>query len=281
MAERASVTIVVENTVRGRDLCGEHGLAYWIEWGGRQLLFDTGQGLALARNARQLKLDLASVDTVVFSHGHYDHTSGLAAVLDAGARPRLVAHPAAFEPKFVQRADGQIQEIGMPASLRERIAALGLEVAHPERIAEVADGLFVTGEIPRHTEFEESSAAFLLDEQGTLDPLVDDQAMFFDTEDGLVVLLGCAHAGVINTLRHVEAYLSGRRVDTVLGGMHLAGVSAGRVEKTLSALQEIAPRRLGGAHCTGIRAVAQLWCRLPEAAVEAIVGSRWSFPVRR
>jgi 7,8-dihydropterin-6-yl-methyl-4-(beta-D-ribofuranosyl)aminobenzene 5'-phosphate synthase len=280
MALEARVTLLVENTVRGRDMCGEHGLAYWIEWGDRRFLFDTGQGLALARNAGQLRVDLASAEAVVFSHGHYDHTSGLAAVLDTGARPRIVAHRAAFEPKFVQRADGQIQEIGMPAALLARVRALGLEVVHPERITELAEGLYVTGEIARHTDFEESSAAFLKDEHGTLDPLVDDQAVFFDTEDGLVVLLGCAHSGVINTLRHVEAYLSGRRVDTVIGGMHLAGASASRLERTIAALQEIAPRRLGGAHCTGIRAVSRLWSQLPDSAVEAIVGSRWSFKVR-
>lgn len=280
MALQASVTVLVENTVRARGMCGEHGLAFWIEWGERRLLYDTGQGLCLARNARKLRVDLASTDTVVFSHGHYDHTGGLGVVLDSGARPRICAHPAAFEPKLVQRADGQIQEIGLPAPVAERIHGEKLEVVHSEKITEIAKGLFVTGEIPKSTDFEAPSAAFLKDEQGTLDPLVDDQAVFFDTDEGLVILTGCAHAGIINTVRHVQSYLSGRRVHTIIGGMHLAGTPVSRLEATVRALEEIEPARIGPAHCTGIRATTRLWHDMPEAAVEAIVGSRWSYLVR-
>jgi 7,8-dihydropterin-6-yl-methyl-4-(beta-D-ribofuranosyl)aminobenzene 5'-phosphate synthase len=278
MALRASVTVLVENTTRGRDLLGEHGLAYWIDWGGRHFLFDTGPGGALLQNARQLGLEPSTVEEVVFSHGHYDHTGGLGALIEAGAKPRVWAHPAALEPKFVRRADGAVHDIGIPAAVRAQLDRL--EVKPTPRVTEIAEGLFVTGEIARHTDFEEGTAAFLKDEQGSIDPLVDDQALFFDTGQGLVLLLGCAHSGVINTVRHVEAYISGRRVDTILGGMHLGGASPDRLEKTVKGLKELGLRRLGAAHCTGIRATARLWHELPESCVETVVGSRWSFEVR-
>jgi 7,8-dihydropterin-6-yl-methyl-4-(beta-D-ribofuranosyl)aminobenzene 5'-phosphate synthase len=277
MAFKASVTVLVDNTVRGRDLLGEHGISFWIEWGDKHFLFDAGAGTALAHNARQLRAELSQVDGVVFSHGHYDHTGGILEVLEAGARPRIYAHPAAFGPKLVQRADGQIQEIGIPQAALAAIRSEKLEVIETERVLELAPGLFVTGEIPRHTDFEERQVPFLKDTQGTIDPLSDDQAVFFDTEEGLVVLVGCAHAGAINTVRHVESYLSGKRVDTLLGGLHLGGASPRRLEETIKALKEIAPRRLGPAHCTGMRATARLWHEMPESCIEVVVGSRWAF----
>ena len=114
MTERVKITILVENTAESPGLLAEHGLALWIELSSQCILFDTGQGGVLAHNADRLGLSLSRVDTIVLSHGHYDHTGGLADVL-RGDRPTVIySHPNALKPKFARNKDGTSREIGIP-----------------------------------------------------------------------------------------------------------------------------------------------------------------------
>jgi len=139
-------------------------------------------------------------------------------------------------------------------------------------------GFFLTGEIPRATSFEDVGGAFFLDEAGTQpDPILDDQALFFDTREGLVVLLGCAHAGVVNTLNHIGRLRPGRRFHVVLGGMHLLTAGPERIICTVEALRALGVERLGPAHCTGAAATARLWSEFPNACTVCSVGSRFMF----
>ena len=109
------ITVLVENTAESPGLLAEHGLAFWIEAGSQCILFDTGQGNVLLNNAYRLGISLSRVDAIVLSHGHYDHTGGLADAL-RGNRPEAVyAHPAAMKPKFARNKDGTSREIGVPS----------------------------------------------------------------------------------------------------------------------------------------------------------------------
>jgi 7,8-dihydropterin-6-yl-methyl-4-(beta-D-ribofuranosyl)aminobenzene 5'-phosphate synthase len=269
MSTQLRITVLVENTAGRRDVLAEHGLALWVETDKRKILFDTGQGLALAHNAQVLGIDLGSADDVVLSHGHYDHSGGLA---------HLYVHPAAVEPKFGARPGHAARYIGAAlgslAELEQTVARL-TATRHPTKIA---DGVWVTGEIPRVTDFEDTGGTFYLDEAGTtLDPLLDDQAMYIETGEGLVVLLGCAHAGLVNTLDYVAAVTGRGRVHAVLGGMHLLHATPERVDRSIAALRHYDVQVVGPAHCTGLNAVARMLNAFPERFVKLAVGAVVSF----
>ncbi len=278
MSETITVTTLVEDTVNLRGLRAEHGLAVLICTGGRQILFDTGQSDLIAANAAQLSTPLAGTQAIVLSHGHYDHTGGLPAVLPLAPTVRLFAHPAVLAPKFARDTHRNVRPVGLPAASAQALRENGVVVVNTTGFTEIFDGIFVTGEIPQRSDFEDTGGAFFLDEAGTQpDLLRDDQALFFDTRDGLVVILGCAHAGVVNTLDHVRRHTNGRPIHTVIGGMHLLFASPERLEKTIAALRDWNVQRIVPGHCTGPAAVARLWTAFPGRCGACVVGTRFVF----
>ncbi|MGQ9652357.1 MAG: MBL fold metallo-hydrolase [Phycisphaerae bacterium] len=278
MSKKVRITVLVENTAESPGLLAEHGLAFWIEAGSQCILFDTGQGGVLVSNACRLGISLSRVDAVVLSHGHYDHTGGLAEAL-RGNRPNAIyAHPDALKPKFARNKDGTSREIGIPVACEQAVDRRRGQLVLTEGPTAVFNGLMVTGPVPRVTEFEDTGGPFFLDPQcRSPDPIVDDQAVFFESTQGTVVLLGCAHAGVINTLRYVRQLTGERPIHTVLGGMHLVGASAQRLKRTIDELREMNIHRLGPAHCTGRAATAALWDALPDRCVPCHVGTQVEF----
>ena len=278
MTEKVRVTVLVENTAEGLGLLAEHGLAFWIEAGSQCTLFDTGQGGVLTNNAYRLGISLSRVDTIVLSHGHYDHTGGLADVL-RGDRPTVIyTHAVALNPKFAINKDGTSREIGIPYISQQALEHRRDRLALIEKPTPLSNGLIATGPVPRVTDFEDTGGPFFLDSQcDRPDPLVDDQAVFFESSQGTVVLLGCAHAGVINTLRYVQQLTGGRPIHTVLGGMHLVGASTERLERTIGELHELKIERIGPAHCTGRDATSALWDALPNRCISCQVGTQLAF----
>jgi len=277
MSESICITTLVENTVHQRGLRAEHGLSFHIQWGGHSVLFDTGQSDLLLQNAGVLGLDLGRLEAVVLSHGHDDHCGGLKAVCSLSPHTRLHLHPAATAAKFSTNQENIARSIGMPAVAREIIRASGGTV-WTRGLTEVVPGLFATGEIPRQTGFEDVGGRFFLDSAGQQpDLLLDDQALFFESREGLVVVLGCAHAGVVNTLLHIEQLTGGKRIQAVLGGMHLLNASAERMKKTLAALEERDLGLLVPMHCTGWPATPSLWRHFGDRCSSGGVGSRHIF----
>ncbi|MCD6303332.1 MAG: MBL fold metallo-hydrolase [Planctomycetes bacterium] len=263
MTSNVRITVLVENTAARRDLLGEHGLAFWIELGSRAVLFDTGQGIALGHNARRLGIDPARAEAVILSHGHYDHTGGLGEVLAGTTSCPVYAHLAALEPKFACSADGAARDIGIDADIARKLRDSGRFVP-VERPARILDDLHVTGPVPRENDFEDTGGPFFADAECTRpDELADDQAVFLETPAGTMVILGCAHAGIINTLRYVRALTGGRPIHTVIGGTHLVSAGERRLAKTVEELRRLDVRRILPCHCTGFAAAARLWSELP------------------
>ena len=277
-----TITVLADNTVVSRHALGEHGLAVWIDTGELCLLFDTGQGRALAENARALRSDLDAVDTIVLSHGHYDHAGGLADVVRVAACPVTVhAHPDVLAPKY-QRVEAGPREIGLPAESRQALADAHCRFIASRGPVEIGPGIWTTGEIPRVHPEEEAAEPFFRDAEGEeADRLLDDQALFVETSGGTVVLLGCAHAGPINTLDHIRTLTDGRPVRAVLGGMHLRMASEARIEWTVRELRRFDIGLLAPMHCTGAKAIAELWSAFPAACRPAGAGSRWEFERER
>ena len=267
------ITVLVENTAGGRGLLGEHGLSFWIELGGRHVLFDTGQGNVLLNNARRLGIRFDQVDAIALSHGHYDHTGGLGDVLRNTRETSVYAHPAAFEAKYARNPDGSARGIGMP-NLDEEMVRDMAELVLVNGPSDVCAGLRLTGPVPRITDFEDTGGAFFKD-QACMEPdqLIDDQAAFIETEAGTMVILGCAHAGIINTLRHVQTLTHGHSIHTVIGGMHLLNAGPERMDETVAELRRLDLQRLLPCHCTGMAAVARLWREFPGRCAACPVGT--------
>ena len=268
------VTMLSDNCASARAARGEHGLSYYIEVGVHRALFDTGQGLVLAENAQALGLDLGAVEAIALSHGHYDHTGGLPAAL-AAARGAVAVH---LHPDALQSKYNGTRSIGMPPAAREALAGPNVRLVSSREPGEVVPGLFRTGEIPRPHAEETLSEIFHLDPDGqSVDPLLDDQSLYFDTPEGVVVLLGCAHAGVIHILEHVRALTNGHPLRAVLGGMHLGHANDARLRWVIERLREFRPRLLVPMHCTGPRAAAALWTAFPEACRPGGAGAVFDF----
>ena len=277
MIDDLRITVLAENTVRQATLLAEHGLALWVEADGHRILFDTGQGKVLRRNAEHLEIPLDLTQMLVISHGHFDHTGGLKDVLGAAGKIDLYLHPAALEEKYYREETPPHRSIGIAGVDERRLRERTQSLTWTRKPTQLMAGVHVTGEIPRRNDFEDTGGPFYRDSSCTEpDPLPDDQALYVETTAGLVVVLGCAHAGVVNTLDYIAELTGRNRVYAVLGGMHLVRATARRLEETVAALIRYGVERVGTAHCTGMRATTYLWSQLPSECLECSVGSAFT-----
>ena len=272
---KVKITTLVENTVGiggSRELIGEHGLAFLIETETQRILFDTGQYLALENNARVLGEDLAAIDTVVLSHGHYDHTGGLKHLLVRNSRFSLVAHPDIFARKMIKRKE-RCRDVGIPVS-KDELLISGVRLILDTAPVELAPDMTTTGEIPLASSFETVAEGFFVEKNGRQNPdaLADDQALVLKTAKGPVVVLGCCHRGIVNTLRHVSSITGQRQIYAVLGGLHLVKATAERLETIIGHLQRFDLKRIVVGHCTGSHAIQALHARFKDKVVLNTVG---------
>ncbi len=272
------VTLLAENCVHRAGLMAEHGLSWWIEVDGQAVLFDTGQGMVLRHNARKLGIDLASAAAVVLSHGHYDHTGALEEVLALAASASLWMHPGAVERKF-SGSGGTSRRISTGFMERRQFLAEGRRVNFSPDPCEVLPGIWTTGEIPRSNDFEDTGGPFFLDEALTRpDPLLDDQAIFFRAGKGVVIVLGCCHSGLVNTVQHVGRLTSNAPLFAVFGGAHLANASDDRLDRTVDFLRARNPQFLAFNHCTGEEAIRRFGHEFGSRCVPLHTGDRREFP---
>ncbi|MCM0081046.1 MBL fold metallo-hydrolase [Geomonas sp. Red32] len=266
------IRIVCDNTAGAlAGTLGEHGFAAHIEADGSSILFDTGGGHTLLHNAQRMNLDLRAVGEVVLSHGHYDHAGGLWPLLQSTGGKRVLAHPKVFTRRYSLR-EGVCRSVGIPYP-EEFLAGMGASFSYSEDFREITPGIYLTGEVPRVTPFEEGDRGLFCDEEGCHpDPVPDDQSLVVKTGKGLLLLLGCCHAGVINTVEHARQKSGEERVYAVIGGCHLSFCSQPQIDETVRTLKRYGVKKICAGHCTGFEASARLSREFPASFRPAQVG---------
>ncbi len=273
---KARLTILCENSVGVPfDVIGEHGFACFIETSEGNYLFDTGQGYGIVQNSLSLKKDLRSVEAVMISHGHYDHTGGLPAVLKQRGPVDVFGHKEMFVRRIWTKGE-MVRDIGIPFR-RQYLESLGARFRLGTELVEVGPGVYLTGEVPRKNDFEKGdpNMTMIADDGGRIqpDPLNDDLSLLIETDKGLVVVLGCAHAGMINILNYAVEQLGKERIFAVIGGTHLGFSSERQFEETLKVIDDYQIERIGVSHCTGLEKASRLHAKLDERFFFGTVGA--------
>jgi 7,8-dihydropterin-6-yl-methyl-4-(beta-D-ribofuranosyl)aminobenzene 5'-phosphate synthase len=307
---KADMIVDSSDTVKyftDKPLLAEHGFSALIQPGDSEetILWDAGgSDVALIENMRRMKLDSNTITKIALSHGHWDHYAAMTALLDQmqlSPRPQewpegvneaelsawlekgriaIIAHPAAFRERWVKKEDGTLKGPFDPPPLK-RWKAAGAAIVHSEKPYELAPGCWTTGRIPRQS-FEESGRPkdrFYRDGDDFIpDDLDEDQAVVINLRGkGLIILSGCAHSGIVNTIEYARLFTGVERVHAIIGGFHLARASEDEIEKTVAYIQDLQPSYVIPSHCTGFQATSQLARRLPDAFIEGVVGASYRF----
>jgi 7,8-dihydropterin-6-yl-methyl-4-(beta-D-ribofuranosyl)aminobenzene 5'-phosphate synthase len=260
-----NVTVLMENNKNSSKpkLEAKHGLSFLVTAtiGDNKVtvLMDTGPSPdALMNNVDTLGVDLQNVDVVVLSHGHYDHTGGLIAALKRiKNRVPVIGHPLLFDPKL--KVMPSLKLIGAPFKLSDVESAGGVPVLATNPV-KIAEAITTTGEVPRTTTFEKVKGFWTVQNTNFKDDvMIDDQSLVLDVKNkGLVIVSGCAHSGIINTIKYAQKITQNKKVYAVLGGFHLMGSDDNTVQSTVDALKEISPEIVAPCHCTGKKATKKI-----------------------
>jgi 7,8-dihydropterin-6-yl-methyl-4-(beta-D-ribofuranosyl)aminobenzene 5'-phosphate synthase len=287
-------------------LLAEHGFAALVDLKetGIRILWDAGMtDVVLLENARRMKVDLSTVEKIALSHGHGDHYAAMTGVISAcaglpgprewakdtsveemsayaqGSRVFLVAHPAAFRERWATGKDGK--KYGPSLIPRQEWEAAGAQIVLVAGPSQLGPGCWTTGYVPRSS-FEKAGIpprrSYRQGDAFIADQLEDDQSIVINVKDkGLVVLTGCAHAGVINTIHYAREISGVDRVWAVMGGFHLAPANDEEIQRTIDEIQALDPALVAPTHCSGFKAISEFARQMPDAFVEGAVGTRFLF----
>jgi 7,8-dihydropterin-6-yl-methyl-4-(beta-D-ribofuranosyl)aminobenzene 5'-phosphate synthase len=273
--------------------CAHHGLSLLLRVRGadgtHDLLFDAGpEEATFLRNAALLGIDFGAIESVVLSHGHWDHAGGLPAAIAQIARARggqrvtCHVHPGMFVHRGIRLPSGVVLPMADVAS-PEALAGAGAAVVNTAQPQLVGEGgaFYLSGEIPRRTAYETGFPNHVCrttdDGDWEPDPLIMDERFLAVHVRGVgqVIFSACSHGGIVNVLTHARTLFPDVQLHGVFGGLHLAGVTEAIIPQTVADLQELAPRMLAPGHCTGWRALERLHAAFGDRVIPLAVGKRF------
>lgn len=285
MAEIEITTLVENNCVidehtKAEGLLGEHGSSFYIKTGGKKILFDTGNGFTLLNNVKALNINLAELDAIVLSHAHQDHTGGLEAVLKLTGEIDVFVHPAIFKPKYTVEDGKEPRRFSLPET-KEQYESLGAKFRlKEEKKTKIAENIYTIGPVERikpsddarmHTRHIKENDQFIPD------AFSDEQALVIDMPEGLVIVLGCTHNGLENTISEIFKTMEQKRIAGIIGGLHLCDTGPERIKELAGWLGDLQVGQLVIGHCTGFKAVSMLYQALGESVSFNNVGRRITF----
>jgi 7,8-dihydropterin-6-yl-methyl-4-(beta-D-ribofuranosyl)aminobenzene 5'-phosphate synthase len=274
-AELQSLKVTILSTMLADEGIGEWGFAALVEAGGKKILFDTGaRPNTVLENARELKVDLSDVQDVILSHFHADHTTGLMTLRREFAK----GNPAAFSRVHVGKGiflERRGRDTNPMIAMKKDYEATGGKFIEHDKPEEILPGVWLTGPIPRiYPEKNYGKGVEVATSGGWVeDNLPEDQSLVFNTSRGLVLLAGCGHAGIINTLEYARKFIRPAPVDAAIGGFHLYNATDEQLDWTADKLKEFQTAQILGAHCTGIESVYRLRQRIGLNRHTCVVGT--------
>mgnify|MGYP001032882897 CR=1 FL=1 len=282
------ITTLNENTAGRMGFLAEWGLSILVEADGLKILLDTGYNISVVHNASLLGIDLSTIDKIVLSHGHCDHTGGLRQILVSriGKGVEVIAHPDIWAPKFFvspyyarRFEEGSYNYVGMLYQ-RGELEDLGASFNLTKDPVWITENMVTTGEIPMVTEHEKIDPGLYVREEGGFrpDPLWDDRALVIKTKLGLVIVFGCGHRGLINTIYYAQELTGVEAIHTVIGGLHLCTASKEQLEFDISKLKEFGTKKIRASHCTGMPAAMRLAQEFGDAFFFNNAGTRVTIP---
>ena len=284
MTPGLTLTVLVDNnTLTDRYFTGEPGLSFLLETGGKKILFDTGYSGVFLANADRMGISMRDLDAVVLSHGHLDHSGGLGTLVRHLTEamieeiphnvPELIAHPACFYPKE------KLPLLNIGSLLDESEIRRQFPVNLSSRPVWITDDLVFLGEIPRKVPFEKNDPGkrriLMPDGRKEPDRLLDDSAIVFRSDEGLVIITGCSHAGICNIAEYGREICGETRVIGIIGGLHLLTPSPSRLKGTGEYLRDLRLQSLHACHCTSLPSKIALAGYCPVQEVGAGMKFEW------
>ena len=267
------VTLLAENTVEKRGFIAEHGLSFWIRYGENEYLFDTGQGHVLLNNLDKLNINLSEINSVILSHGHDDHCGGLKKLLEINPEVEVIAHEDAFLPKY-KMSFGELVNIG--ANINKEEINNFINVENKKMIIE--DGLYITGVIDVDKDsYINDKYIIKKDGKEMIDPFNDDISLYMESDEGIVILLGCSHKGVVNIIEDIREKTGYKKIKAILGGMHLKHSSEDEITEIVNYLNKLDFDLLAPIHCTGYKAAMMMKERFGDKVKLASTADSFSF----
>ncbi|MBN2619100.1 MAG: MBL fold metallo-hydrolase [Spirochaetales bacterium] len=253
----------------------EHGFALLIKENNEITLFDTGRGRAFINNIERMKIDIFSIQNLILSHGHYDHCGNIDYIFNKNNKIKIYTHPAFSAERYSihQNRDPKLTYIGISSTIREQLSKY--QLINTEQPTQISANMFVTGEIPRESS-EDTGGPFFFDKEGEkVDKIIDDEAIYITTPKGLIIITGCCHSGIINTVEHIKNISKESNIRAIIGGLHLVNASDERINQTINYLNSLNLEYLYPGHCTGELATFKLEeslnCKVSQLLVNHIL----------
>lgn len=269
---------LMENKTESSGVLAEHGLSIYIEAQGKKILFDAGASSLFADNAKKMDIDLEQIDTVVISHGHYDHTGGVPRFCEENKIAPIYVHENAFYENYSLEADGSKSIDSIQWNDQQR-AMIDPRIIRTSGVQWITENIAVSGTIPKIDGFEPTATFYrILPDQSVVEDSMDhEQILVIREPEGLYVFSGCSHRGVVPAIRYARGIFDGERIAVLVAGMHLMWADETMRKKVVDQIVKEDIDQVMPVHCTGINAICDLKMAIGDKCIVPAAGEKYGY----